>query len=659
MNYYWEPSSTIQSSSSSGKKIAAVLIILMLVITSGVLVLFDLIPGVVPVGTEGDVRVAVVDSGLDVDLTISGRVGPQQSFVSTVYGYTTTDPSTTDSNPDDGSGSTVRHGTIVTQAILQNSDNVEIVVAKVIDSEGYATASGVVAAILWAIDQNCSIINLSLGSSPTFGDPLEETVEYAFSKGVLIVSAAGNEGMSGVSGSSISSPSIFPKAISVAALDEDDFPADYSSWGPTAARYMKPDISVEGFTETSSAIYFGTSFASPRVAAIVADLIAYCLGNNIPYSPGLIQAALYAGADPLPYSAYIVGAGKASLSGAIQAIDQAPTHNGLPYITYIHPVTIPLDFERLFQGDNYSFNVNLVTSWVSTYDITLDGLDADTIQVPDAILVNQSELIPIFIHVAPTAAGTIEGEILFDAGTHSGTLSIDFDPTESIAKIAFDTSHTPWSIDTVYGQFKELYIELTENDISVTELSDRSLITTEYLSNFDAVFVLDPCAWGTDETNYNDPEDFSISYTSEEIEVYKNYYLGGGGIFVSGLDNESVNNTAINEFLDWTGFSLGLDRMPVFGEPIAVTDLEPHPITTGVQSFSFVGAAVTFNSSAQNLATYNGRNVIAAMDGNSTGRLVVTGTNFFIDNWGMSGLYGTSSDRIIALKIALWLVGNI
>ncbi|MFW9849325.1 MAG: S8 family serine peptidase [Candidatus Thorarchaeota archaeon] len=661
MAYYWEPDSTYQkSSSSSGRKIAAIIIILMLVISSGVIILFNLLPSIQQTGSEGQVRVAVIDSGLDVDFSIIGRVGPQQSFISPLYGYQTTDSSTADSNPDDGNGNTVSHGTLVAHTILENSNNAQIVVAKVIDSTGFATSSGVIAAINWAIEQNCSVINLSLGSGPTYGDPLEGAVDYAFSKGVIVVSAAGNEGMSGVSGSSISSPSIYTKAISVGALDENDSPADYTSWGPTASRYMKPDIAIEGYTETTNAIYFGTSFASPRVAAIVVDLIAYCLDNNLSYTPGMIQAALYSGADALPYAEYIVGAGKASLQGAIQVIEQATRENDLPLITYVHPVTIPLDFERLFQGDNYTFNVNIVTSGMSEYNVTLHDLDSDSVHIPQSISVNQTDLIPLFIHVSPNSSQPVDGEILFDAGPHSDTLTVEYNPSESIARIAFDTSHTPWSIDTVYGQFKELYLELLDNDISVMEISNRSLLTTDYLSIFDAVFVLDPCAWGTDETNYANPVDFSIPYTQEEIDAYKNYYLQGGGIFVSALDNESVNTNAANDFLNWSGFSLGSERMPASGNPLSITNLEPHPITSGVLSFGFVGASVSFNSStAQSLASYNGITVLAGMSGTGGGRMVVTGTNFFIDNWGMSGLYGTTSDRILALKIALWLIGNI
>jgi hypothetical protein len=267
--------------------------------------------------------------------------------------------------------------------------------------------------------------------------------------------------------------------------------------------------------------------------------------------------------------------------------------------------------------------------------------------------------VPLSIYVPDSSTGTISGEIAFDAGTHEGTLDISFTPGDSIAKLAFDISHSPWDIDTVYGQFKELYIELTENDISVTEIQNRSLLTSEYLSNFDAVFVLDPCAYGTDETNYNNPAAFSIPYTQAEIDAYEDYYHQGGGIFVSALSNRTVNVTGVNDFLEWTGFSLFPDDVTAGGGVVSVTDLVTHPITSGINSFAFSGAAVAFNSSAQSLATYNGRDVIAAMAGSSSGRLVVTGTNYFIDNWGMSGLYQTSSDSELAMKIALWLIGSI
>jgi len=47
------------------------------------------------------------------------------------------------------------------------------------------------------------------------------------------------------------------------------------------------------------------------------------------------------------------------------------------------------------------------------------------------------------------------------------------------------------------------------------------------------------------------------------------------------------------------------------------------------------------------------------MDDISGGRFVLTGTNFFIDNWGMAGLYQSNSNHILAQKIAFWIIGMI
>ncbi len=661
MAYYWDPGYIEQSSSSSsGKKIAAVVVILMIVISSGMVVLFQLVPGSGSTGAPADgVRVAVLDSGLDADYTISGRVASQQSFILPMYGYSFSDTTTGDSNPDDGSGNRVRHGTIVSKTVLQNSATAVLVNAKVIASDGSATSRGIIAAIHWAIEQNCSVINLSLGSTPTLGDPIEQAIEDAFSQGVIVVAAAGNEGDGGTRGTSISSPSIFTKAIAVGALDENDVPAEYTSYGPTAGRYMKPDICAGGFAETSTAIYYGTSFASPRVAGYVADIIAHCISNNIEYTPGSITAALLSGAESLPYAPYIIGAGKANLDGAIEVVDGAPNNAGLPLITYVNPESLPLDFETIFSGDNYTFNVQVITSGVATYNLETSGPNAGIIETPTVVTLNQTGLVPISIIVPDNLTGLLQGNVFFDAGLHNDSLDISFTASTSSAKIAFDISHTPWDIDTVYGQFKELYLKLVDTGISVTEIRDSNKITSDYLANFDGIFVLDPCSWDIDETHPASPIEYSIGYSADEIEAYKDYYLGGGGIFVAALDNSSVNIAQANEFLSWTGISLNGDRIAGSSGPVIVDNLATHAITTGIDGFDFVGASLSFNSSSQSLASYLGHSVLVAMEKVAGGRLVVTGTNFFIDNWGMRDLYGSSMDDVLALKIALWITGTL
>ena len=96
---------------------------------------------------------------------------------------------------------------------------------------------------------------------------------------------------------------------------------------------MKPDIAAPGYFEVSGAMYLGTSFASPRVAGAAADLIGYCLTNNITYTPGSIMTALLLGASSMPYEEYIVGAGRLNLQASITLIAQTSADGNLPAIS--------------------------------------------------------------------------------------------------------------------------------------------------------------------------------------------------------------------------------------------------------------------------------------------------------------------------------------
>ncbi|TFG13226.1 hypothetical protein EU537_07015 [Candidatus Thorarchaeota archaeon] len=655
MSYAWEPPiSRQQSNSSSGLKLIAVIVILLVIIAGGIIVIFNMNPFGTSTETA-DVRVAVVDSGVNADFTTQNRIVSAKSFISPLYGYDETDTSTSDSNPSQG-GQSVPHGTIVASTVIENSPNAVIVNAKVVASDGTATSLALIAAIYWAVEENCSVINLSIGSTPSYGDPMKEAVDYAFSKGVLVVASAGNENSAGVAGTSISSPSVFPNAIAVAALDQNGYPADYSSRGPTAQRYMKPDIAAAGYAETSSATYFGTSFAAPRVAAACAELISYSEANDLLYTPGSIMAALFQGAEPYDAPSFVVGSGILDLDGAKSIIDSATRISDLPQITHIHPETLPLSFEQLFRGDSYEFNLLVYNSDSMEYEITVNSDNESIFSLDPIVRINQSGIVRFAMEV-PLDSTEITATVELDSDVSSASLDIHISPDEPDARIAFDISHTTWEMDTVYGQFKELYIELTSNQISVTEIRNSSLNTYDYLSEFDAVFLLDPCVWDVNYTNPSNPSIFSLPYSAQEIEAYEQYYRDGGGVFVTGFSNESTDVDSLNAFLSWSGFSIGYETVVGGGDPAIITNTNSHPVTSGVASFAYSGAAVQFNSSAQSLADYGVHSLIGAMETTGGGRIIVTGTNYFIDNWALTGNYGSSSDDTLSLKIALWLSG--
>ncbi|UCE10314.1 MAG: S8 family serine peptidase [Candidatus Thorarchaeota archaeon] len=651
MSYYWEYQPTQSKPPSSSIRIIGVIVILMLIVATGLVMLIPDFRGGAQPGEE--VRVAVVDSGVNSDFALIGRIVAERSFVSRENGYDFNEPSPTDSDPED-----VSHGTVVATTIVQNSNNAMIVNAKVLDSSGFATTLGIIAAIEWAVEQNCSVINLSLGGAPTYGDPLEDSVEWAFSKGVVVVAAAGNDGQNGVSGTSIHSPSVHQHALSVGGLDEQGAPAYYTSMGPTRSRSLKPDISAQGFTQTTTAIYYGTSFASPKVAAAAVELIVFCKQNEIMYSPGSIMTALLAGATPLPYSSYLVGAGRLDLQASKLIMLQNSVDGGLPQITFALPGTLPFDFERLFYGDSYQFNIHLLTSGFTEYDIEVTSATPEIFEIQASVTLNQSDFVPLTLNIPADGLSIVQGQIDFVSQDY-GNSSVEFEAQihHSNARVAFDISHTGWSIDSSYGQFRAFYELLVENDISVNEIREGTDITSGFLDEFDAVFILDPCAWNLDESNPANVSEFSIPFSPEETQAYKDYFENGGGILVAGLSNNTLDIRSLNTFLNWTGFEFGFSSISNQGDTVEVTNITAHAVTVGVDSFDFSGAPITELGNGTALAFYNGRPVLGSLEGSQGGRMIATGTNFFLDNWGLNGMYDSDDNDNLTVRIALWLSG--
>lgn len=189
------------------------------------------------------------------------------------------------------------HGTHVAGTIAQLTNNqigvagvasnIKLMPLKVLNSHGYGTLSDVAAAIRYAADNGAKVINLSLGG-PFPSIFLRKACQYAKSKGVVIVAAAGNNGRSG-----ISYPAAYPECISVSAVRYDRKLTWYSSYGKgltiaAPGGDMNVDQNGDGLMDgvlqntldpqdTSKQGYFlfqGTSMATPHVAAAAALLVS-------------------------------------------------------------------------------------------------------------------------------------------------------------------------------------------------------------------------------------------------------------------------------------------------------------------------------------------------------------------------------------------------
>jgi hypothetical protein len=262
------------------------------------------------------VKVAVIDSGIDgqhPDLV--GRVVAARSFVG---GSAYTDQQ--------------GHGTFVAGLIAANPFNAEgiaglafnaqLMVAKVVEPDGTVSLEAEVAAIHWAVDHGARVINLSLGGvrdplNPQLDtySPLEQAaVEYAYSKGVVVVAAVGNGPQSPKTPWGFAHyPAALPHVIGVSAVREDGKVPDYSNRdavyndlaAPGAAIFstiprqltlQTPECVDHPYSDCGSKEFqegIGTSFAAPQVSAAAALL----LGQDPGLKPDQVSWLLERSAD--------------------------------------------------------------------------------------------------------------------------------------------------------------------------------------------------------------------------------------------------------------------------------------------------------------------------------------------------------------------------
>ena len=96
--------------------------------------------------------------------------------------------------------------------------------------------------------------------------------EIAFSRGMLVVNAAGNSGNN--TWHYIGAPADAHSILSIGAVNADESMASFSSYGPTSDGHIKPDVCAQGgsstVVNTSNNIVNGngTSFASPILCGV-------------------------------------------------------------------------------------------------------------------------------------------------------------------------------------------------------------------------------------------------------------------------------------------------------------------------------------------------------------------------------------------------------
>ena len=219
---------------------------------------------------SSSVKVAIIDTGIDQDhQDLASKIILQRNC--------TTSPTT-----DDKYG----HGTHVAGIVGAVTNNnlgvagvgydVSLINAKALADNGGGYYSWLADCIKWSADNGAKVINMSLGGSSS-SRTLQNAVNYAKNKGVVLACAAGNSG-----NRSRNYPAYYSDCIAVAATDSNDVKASYSTydyrWVDVAAPGSNIYSTMPNHTNTIGLLDYGslsgTSMATPHVAGLAGLLFS-------------------------------------------------------------------------------------------------------------------------------------------------------------------------------------------------------------------------------------------------------------------------------------------------------------------------------------------------------------------------------------------------
>lgn len=275
--------------------------------------------------TGKGVKIAIIDTGIHPHPDLAGRITDFADFINN-----RTEPYDDNGHGTHCAGDAAGNGAASSGKYVGPAPEANLVGVKVLNKTGSGSLETVMQGVEWCIQYNennpenkIDIISMSLGSTAqTFpnenADPMVQIVEQAWTSGIVVCVAAGNEGPER---QTIASPGISDLVITVGALDDrntvedrsDDDVASFSSRGPTIYGVIKPDILAPGVnivslrspnsyldkankTSRIDSDYFvlsGTSMATP----ICAGIVALMKQHNPDLTPQEIKNLLKSGAD--------------------------------------------------------------------------------------------------------------------------------------------------------------------------------------------------------------------------------------------------------------------------------------------------------------------------------------------------------------------------
>ncbi|MCY3410764.1 MAG: S8 family serine peptidase [Candidatus Heimdallarchaeota archaeon] len=519
---------------------------------------------------------------------------------------------------------------------------------------------------LLAMNDSINVINTSFGG---YAPPWDIIVEKFTNAGMILVGSAGNEGPTSHS-TSPGGPGNSLHGISVGAVDATGELVSYSSRGPSYDMLYKPDIlapgdgikSIDvdgGYSDVS-----GTSFASPIIAGGIATLISGLEKEGIIWNPGLIKAALMKSGDNSINDELAYGQGIANFSRMYEIIKAGLTNDNISKIVEITPHLGPISYlKALPKGMNVELPLTVVSSHPTEITIQIDGNISSYLSTPDlSNAYSQKIKLRLETNEIPENS-VISGIITVSVGNDTSTALIQIDILDQAEKtLGIDLHHTYWDItgeNQIGGSNIGKMIQLAmEKGYAIQEIHEE--LTTEILENIDLLWLPDPFNLIDEDMSELGLEEGGL--TTAEIATLSNFVDSGGdlllttnGVYVDTQDTiYGLNTTGFNTLTSHFGIEANseaiTDRLPISGIPV----MNQSSLMRTAEYISHSGNYLSLTNSW--VVAGKDKAVIAYHQEVGKGKVIVSSSNYWSDNFGIEGRYvGVGmNNRMFATSLLDW-----
>jgi subtilisin family serine protease len=251
------------------------------------------------------------------------------------------------------------------------------------DDEEYGSSEidDIAKALIYAADNGADVINMSYGGE--YSQVESDAIDYAYSMGVVLVGAAGNENTDSVIDSY---PAAYDHVIAVAATAGDDsktFYTNYGDWVDVAAPGGDPRkdsgiLSTVPLAGGTNADPSGYSFlqGGSMATAYVAGLAGLILSSNGGLSSEEVRDAIRVGVDPVD-SAFNIGTGRVNIR---KVTENSP-------LTLTVPGSVTEGDGRL---SDQGF-VRVASAPMEDLDVSLSSGDTSEVTVPSIITIAEGQ----------------------------------------------------------------------------------------------------------------------------------------------------------------------------------------------------------------------------------------------------------------------------